>query len=208
MIRITSLFLYYAIRLIRKTSSVIFRGADDFQRHQDNGPILTFWHRDLVLMMTFWILMPVHVVSTLSQRGKIIASVLRRLGHRVTLIPEGEPYLYASRISEVLERESWPVVIVADGPLGPAFRLKLTIQKFALKHRRLIVPLEIEVDSFGEFRKRWDKLRIPRICNRARIVIGDPISCFNHGQRVPFRAFRENLERSLNAFSKEKVYLN
>ncbi len=203
MIRITSFLLYHAIRLIRRTSAVTYCGAADFMHYREDGPIVTFWHRDFFLMMTFWRLAPLHVVATRSKRGEINGVVLSRLGHRVTLIPEGDPHLYVRCISEVMGRESGPVVIVGDGPLGPAFRVKPTIHKFALRHRRLIIPLEIEVSRFREIRKRWDNLRIPGIFTRAHIVIQSPISCFNEGQQVPFRTFCKKLERALNGIPNE-----
>ena len=199
MIRIYAIFFYFVIRLLRITSKVKQDGADHLLNSPNEKFILTFWHRDLVLMMAFWNIAPIHAISTLSRRGKILQSVITRLGHAVTLVPEGDPYVYMRSISEVLKKAAFPVVIVADGPLGPPLLLKPTILKFAEKHQRSILPLRIKTNHYKEIINRWDKLRIPMCFSRVQLTIGEPIRLFNkEGQKRSVEGLQKELIHALN----------
>ncbi|MFQ6673460.1 MAG: lysophospholipid acyltransferase family protein [Fidelibacterota bacterium] len=190
--------LYLGVVLIRRTSTITYEGPTHLlSRSAGRRVILAFWHRDLALMSTFWKISSVHVLTTLSTRGMMLGSVARKLGHRVTLIPEGNRTRYVGHVNQVLETAKGPVVIVVDGPLGPDHKVKHNVLKWARDHGRTIIPLGVTVARYREIQKRWDRLRIPGTFNKAHIRVGSPVIIPPGATTRELTSYRGNLEEQL-----------
>jgi lysophospholipid acyltransferase (LPLAT)-like uncharacterized protein len=114
------------------------------------------------------------LVSTDTYRGRIIEAAARRLGHHCVLRPpnlRGEAAL--GWLGDHLENAE-RVVLVADGPSGPARRVKRGVIALASRLQLRVVPCAAASGWFIE-RRRWDRQEIPLPFSRVGVVVGEPL---------------------------------
>jgi lysophospholipid acyltransferase (LPLAT)-like uncharacterized protein len=117
---------------------------------------------------------PAALLSTNSFRGRIIEAAARHLGHRAVLRPadlRGDAAL--DWMCDALETAR-RMVVVADGPDGPARRAKRGVVALAARLGLRIVPCA-SAGHPAYVRERWDAQELPLPFARVAIVFGEAL---------------------------------
>lgn len=137
--------------------------------------ILLIWHGRIFLAPYFFRKRGVMPLISPSQDGEIIARIVRHWGYKVSRGSSSHSILRAwSEMKKELE-EGGEVIIVPDGPRGPARELKLGCLKLAQKTGAPLVPFTYSASRIKVFRS-WDRFMIFLPFAKVRAVFGEPIS--------------------------------
>lgn len=156
--------------------------------------MIVVWHgcyRALLSGVRAW---PAVLVSTDTFRGRIIEAAAKRLGHRCVLRPEGLRGEDALRWLQAALRDARRVVVVADGPAGPARRVKRGVVELAARLRLSVVPCGTASRWFYS-RERWDAQEIPLPFAPVAVVFGSALA-IRMGDDIA--AWREGISRALD----------
>jgi lysophospholipid acyltransferase (LPLAT)-like uncharacterized protein len=117
---------------------------------------------------------PVLTLTTDTFRGRIIEAAVGALGHGSVRRPpdlHGEAALAFIRNAIAASPR---VVIVADGPSGPARRVKPGVVRLARDLRLRLIPVASAVRPAYR-RRRWDRQQVAPPFARVAVVIGPPL---------------------------------
>jgi lysophospholipid acyltransferase (LPLAT)-like uncharacterized protein len=95
-------------------------------------------------------------------------------------------------------REGHSVVVVPDGPRGPAETVKPGVVTLARMTGAPVVPLALAGSS--EWRARsWDGFRVPRPFARCVVRFGEPLHVTEPRERAADESLRKEIEAALRA---------
>jgi lysophospholipid acyltransferase (LPLAT)-like uncharacterized protein len=153
---------------------LIGREVIDALYDADDRALVVIWHGQYRPVLACVRDRPCVVVSTDTFRGRIIEEATRHLGHHCVLRPpalRGEQalaWLYGA------VREASRIVLVADGPAGPARKVKRGVVQLASRLRLRIVPCAA-ASGRAYTRGRWDDQEIPLPLSRVAVRLGEPL---------------------------------
>jgi lysophospholipid acyltransferase (LPLAT)-like uncharacterized protein len=154
--------------------SVLGREQLDELERSGARVMLVVWHGRYRPLLAAVRDRPAVLVTTATFRGRIIEAAARRLGHRCVLRPEGLRGEQAIRWLCRALADARRIVIVADGPAGPARRTKRGVVELAARLRLRIVPCASASSRF-HVRQRWDAQEIPLPFARVAVTFGDAL---------------------------------
>lgn len=184
---------YLAARLLRAVANtwrVEFRGRDtQITPSLDGGAIGVLWHRDLLLAAGVFRDKRVHAPVSRSRDGDRISAVMAHLGFPKP--PRGSSSSGGrSALRALLRRAAAgePVVIMADGPRGPARKAKHGVVWLSHQSRLPLRPIALSAQWALRF-PSWDRLLLPLPFSRVICHFGDPVdipAVLPRNERAPF----------------------
>lgn len=153
---------------------VIGRAVIDDLASRGERALVVLWHGHYRPVLACVRDRPCWLVSTATYRGRIIREAARRLGHHCVLRP---PELRGKQAVEWLHdqlKDATRIVLVADGPSGPARRVKRGVVELAARLRLRMVPCAT-ASRWAFERERWDHQEIPLPLSRVAVVIGQAL---------------------------------
>jgi lysophospholipid acyltransferase (LPLAT)-like uncharacterized protein len=172
----------------------------DALEQQGARVLLVVWHGGYQPLLAGVRERPSMLLSTDSFRGRIIEAAARRLGHRCVLRP---PELHGEAALDWLCRtlaRARRIVIVADGPNGPARRVKRGVVLLAARLGLRIVPCA-SASSRRLVRRRWDAQEIPLPFARIALVFGEALPALP--SKPETSAWRARISRAIDACGRE-----
>jgi lysophospholipid acyltransferase (LPLAT)-like uncharacterized protein len=135
------------------------------------------WHnRLLIFPFVLWRFLPNRHGAALisaSRDGDLFADVVQRFGYDV--VRGSSSRLGASAILKLTQvlASGRDVVIIPDGPLGPAYELGPGIIFLAQKSGAAVVPINLEYSRCWRLGS-WDRFIVPRPFTKVRVLINQP----------------------------------
>ncbi len=159
------------------SSKVILSGEERIAGlKQGNLPLIyIFWHRHILFVIHQFRNCGARPLISLSSDGDLVASVAREFG----MIPirgsssRGGARAFLEMARCVLEEKS-QVLITADGPKGPARRVKEGAVQLAAKTGAWVIPISWSASRVKVLEKSWDHFLIPLPFGRIRFAFGSP----------------------------------
>lgn len=168
---------------------------------QAGAPVVyAVWHGRILLLPWLYGRRPVRALASRSRDGDLLTRYLERFGigvERGSSSRGGAPALLS--LARWL-RQGHEVVVVPDGPRGPAEVVKPGIVALARLGGAAIVP--VAVGASAEWRLgSWDGFRIPRPFARCVARFGKPIYVTRTPGRDSDEKVRDEVEAALRALS-------
>jgi lysophospholipid acyltransferase (LPLAT)-like uncharacterized protein len=160
-----------------KSSRIRVEGWDEYARLRTAGKpvIILVWHRRIFLPPYFFRKRGVMPLISPSQDGEIIAQIVRRWGFKVSRGSSSHSIIRAwFEMKGELDRGG-EVLIVPDGPRGPARVLKPGCIKLAQQTGAVLVPFAFSASKTKVF-KSWDRFVIFHPFARVLVKLGAPIT--------------------------------
>jgi hypothetical protein len=152
-------------------------GWEHFDRLNRRGApfIFSFWHNQIFCATHFWRFRRICVITSQHADGEYMARIIRRFGY----IPaRGSSRRGSTGALLHLKRHlatGRPVGFAADGPVGPAYRVKTGPLWLAMKSGAPILPFHIQPRRYWAG-TGWDGFRVPKPYSRALVKIGEPLA--------------------------------
>ena len=152
-------------------------GWDEYARLRAEGKpvVILAWHRRIFLPPYFFRKRGVMPLISPSQDGEIIAQIVRRWGFKVSRGSSSHSIIRAwFEMKDELDRGG-EVLIVPDGPRGPARVLKPGCVKLAQQTGAVLVPFTFSASKAKVF-KSWDRFVVFLPFSRVLARLGPPIA--------------------------------
>jgi lysophospholipid acyltransferase (LPLAT)-like uncharacterized protein len=155
----------------------------------DSNAIIAFWHGDMLPVWNYFSKNnPTGVVST-SQDGEILSTLLDSWGYK--LIRGSSSKNGSEVLSEICDKlKNGVVLITPDGPRGPIHNFKAGALVAAWRTSQPLILCKVEMDSFKQFNRSWDKFRVPLPFTKIRLTLSDKII-------IPQDSNREEINRRI-----------
>jgi len=169
------IYIYKILKFLMMTLDFKIQGADKI--NETDNCIYVCWHQKLFFPTVGFrdIKKKIGLVSP-SKDGEILAAILEKYGFEVIRGSSNDKNIQSLiRMIKKL-KQGCNLGLAADGPQGPAYRVKPGIVYMAAKTGKKIVPMGGAFRHKYVFEKAWDRFHFPYPFTRAVVVIGDPIS--------------------------------
>lgn len=199
--RVESFLFWALIGLIGRSCRVrVVAGEEHLERLRREGGVslIAFWHDRLFFTSHFVSrqLMrrgyPITALISASRDGELAARTASRLGARVVRGSSSRGAREGVRGLLRAAAAGRGLVVVPDGPKGPARRAKPGVATLARMARAPLVPLTWVCDRSWRLGS-WDRLEIPKPFARVAVAVGAP-------HEVPRAADDAELARQVAAF--------
>ena len=190
-----------ALRLLARTLRV--------RRHEDTPRalwsagvpmIFAVWHSRTLLLPALYAGRRIRVLASRSRDGELAARFVQRFGLGVVRGSSSRGGREALRELVRSLREGWDVVVVPDGPRGPAEVVKPGVVALAAWSGAPVVPLA--VGASAEWRARsWDGFRVPRPGARLVVRFGEALRVDARSGATAREQARADLEARLAALA-------
>ena len=168
---------------------------------QARAPVIyAVWHGQILLLPLLYGRRAVCVLASRSRDGELVTRYIGRFGIEAVRGSSSRGGAAALRHLARWLKQGREVVVVPDGPRGPAEVVKPGIVGLARLSGAAIVPVAVGASS--EWRLgSWDGFRIPRPFARCVARFGEPIHVPRVVDRRAEAAAREEVEAALRALS-------
>lgn len=137
--------------------------------------IYIFWHRHILFVIHRFKDCGARPLISLSSDGDLVAAVAAEYGMNPI---RGSSSRGGARafleMARSIREENARVLITADGPKGPARRVKEGAVQLAAKTGAWVVPISWSATRARVLEKSWDRFLVPLPCGRIRFVYGTP----------------------------------
>jgi hypothetical protein len=188
----------FLLWLWAKSARIGVEGGEGYAdlRRAGKPVILLIWHARIFLAPYFFRKRGIMPLVSPSQDGEIVARIVRRWGYKVS---RGSSSHSIIRAWFEMKREldaGGEVIIVPDGPRGPARELKLGCLKLAQKTGAPLVPFTYSA-SRKKVLRSWDGFVVFPPFAKVRAVIGEPIPIDPSLKGEALEDERRRVERTL-----------
>ncbi len=169
------IYIYRVLRFLMMTLDLKIQGMNKIDENENY--IYVCWHQKLFFPTVGFgkIKKKVGLVSP-SKDGEILAAVLEKYGFEVIRGSSNDKNIQ-SLIKMIKKlKQGYNLGLAADGPQGPAFKIKPGILYMAMKTGKKIVPIGGAFKHKYVFQKAWDKFHFPYPFTKAAAVVGDPLT--------------------------------
>jgi lysophospholipid acyltransferase (LPLAT)-like uncharacterized protein len=190
-----------AVRLLACTLSIRRDERAVAPLWQAGEPVIyAVWHGRILLLPLLYGWRRARVLASRSRDGELVTRFVRRFGLEEVRGSSSRGGAEALRLLARSLKQGRDVVVVPDGPKGPAETVKPGIVALARLSGAAIVPLSLGASS--EWRLgSWDRFRIPRPFARCVARFGDPISVPRLADRAAEETARREVEAALRALT-------
>jgi lysophospholipid acyltransferase (LPLAT)-like uncharacterized protein len=163
---------------IAASNKIILSGEEEVAAlKRENLPLIyIFWHRHILFVIHQFRNRGARPLISLSSDGDLVAAVAGEFG----MVPiRGSSSRGGARafleMARSVQDEKAEVLITADGPKGPARRVKEGAVQLAAKTGAWVIPISWSASRVKVFRKSWDRFLLPLPCGRIRFAYGRPL---------------------------------
>jgi lysophospholipid acyltransferase (LPLAT)-like uncharacterized protein len=136
--------------------------------------LVLFWHGTYVPLFALLRGRRACILTNRSLRGQIIAQIGRRFGYAFLELPDEQGRHFLAELRKTLDdHTAWGTA--ADGPLGPAHRIKPALVSLAAHFGFSVQPVGVAARGAWRLDGRWDRMLMPWPFARVGLVIGKPI---------------------------------
>ncbi len=159
--------------------------------------IYIFWHRHILFVIHKFRDCGARPLISLSGDGDLVAAVADEFG----MLPvRGSSSRGGARafleLARSVQEEKAEVLITADGPKGPACRVKEGAVQLAVKTGAWVVPISWCASRVKVLEKSWDRFLVPLPFGRIRFAYGAPM-------RIGSDLQAGEMEHTLDALSEQ-----
>jgi len=131
-----------------------------------------FWHQDILSMTYLHRFQNAGIMISSSKDGELIAGPVKTLGYQLA---RGSSRRGAASASKALIKiaKTNSIALTADGPKGPAKKIKKGMLQLAYLTGLPIVPIACEV-SLAKVFNSWDRFRLPLPFAQINVSYGKP----------------------------------
>jgi lysophospholipid acyltransferase (LPLAT)-like uncharacterized protein len=138
--------------------------------------IYIFWHRHILFVIHQFKDSGARPLISLSSDGELVAAVAEEFGMNPIRGSSSKggarAFLHMARS---VEKEKAAVLITADGPKGPARKVKAGTVQLAAKTGAYVIPISWSSSRVKVLKKSWDHFMIPLPFGRIHFVFGQPL---------------------------------
>ena len=203
---------YFILKKISRLliCSIIFtckkRTVHLFDIEKLTGPsIFLFWHRHIFFIIYKFRKSMARPLISLSKDGELVAQIAVEFG----LNPirgsssKGGMRAFLALIRTIRQIKNPQILITADGPKGPAKKIKDGIILLAQKTSVPIIPITWNSTRTKIFEKSWDRFMIPLPFSQITFFYGHPIYIPSDLKREDIPAFKLEIEREIRDLEKK-----
>ncbi len=203
-IKVKGLMLSRVLRLQGLTWRVHSEGREHLNRlyAAEKRFLLCFWHGKYVPIFTLLEGYETCVISSLSERGSVIAEICRNFGYQSVQIPDQPRHASLRLMVEVLA-EAQAGAVAVDGPLGPRGRVKSGVIRMASALGFVLLPVSVGSRRKIALNKRWDRMEIPLPFTKVCLVIGEPIKVPPALRPMQIQNWADNLAEAIAQLDKK-----
>lgn len=159
-------------------STLRFRteGEEELIEHQRTGrpAIPCFWHNQILLAAYYFRFRNIVVITSRHFDGECISRIIRSLGFDCVRGSSSRGGVRALLELRKFLEENRVVAFTADGPVGPAYRMKSGPAWLSMKTGSPVLCFHVEPKSFWTL-KSWDGFRIPKPFTKAAVRFASPL---------------------------------
>jgi len=189
------------IEVIVFSSRVTISGRENINELQNkNLPLIyIFWHRHILFVIHQFKNTGARPLISLSSDGELVAAVAEEFGMKPIRgsSSKGGARAFLNMVRSV-QKENAQVLITADGPKGPARRIKDGTVQLALKTRAYVIPISWSGSRVKILEKSWDRFLIPLPFGRIHFAYGQPLQISNNGDPAALQKAADMLAEKLN----------
>jgi lysophospholipid acyltransferase (LPLAT)-like uncharacterized protein len=157
--------------------------------------IYIFWHRHILFAIHQFRNSGARPLISLSSDGELVAAVAREFGMDSIRGSSSRGGARAFlQMARCVEKEKAEVLITADGPKGPAGKVKEGAVQLAARTGAYIIPISWSASRVKVLEKSWDRFMIPLPFGRIRFAFGQPL-------RIAPGASPSDLEQAMDMLS-------
>jgi len=192
------------LRLQRWSWRIRIDGREHLRRLYagDKHFLLCFWHGKYVPIFTLLEGCEACVITSLSDRGNIIAEICRNFGYQSARIPDQPKHDSLRLMGEILA-EARAGAFAVDGPMGPRHRVKSGVIRMASALGFDLLPVSVDSRRKMVIIKRWDRMEIPLPFTKICLVFGEPIKVPSEIRPGQVRAWADNLAKAIAQLDKK-----
>lgn len=185
------------IRLLRKLLRVEVVGAESVDGFSAKGApvILSFWHDQLLLMVTGYRGAGARILISPSQDGELIARTMGYFGQGAVRGSSSRGGRAAFKELLQLAEQPYDLVFTPDGPKGPRHQLKPGVAQLARLSGRPVIPMAFACSRGHRFAS-WDRFLLPYPLARGVFAFGEPLYC---GKGDDAEVFAQQLQAAMTA---------
>jgi hypothetical protein len=152
------------------------REAVDDLKKEDLPLVYIFWHRHILFVIHQFRDIGARPLISLSSDGDLVAAVAEEFGMNPIRGSSSRggarAFLHMARC---VRQEKAQVLITADGPKGPAGKVKEGAVQLAAKTGACIIPISWSATRVKVLQKSWDRFMVPLPFGRICFAYGQPL---------------------------------
>jgi len=180
--RINSLLLrklaWLLIEGIVLCNKVILDGQDAVAAlKRENLPLIyIFWHRHILFVIHQFKDSGARPLISLSPDGELVAAVAEEFGMKPVRGSSSKGGARAFlHLARSIQKDGAEVLITADGPKGPARKVKEGTVQLAAKTGAFVIPVSWSATREKVLEKSWDRFVVPLPFGRIHFAFGQPL---------------------------------
>jgi len=169
---------WLVIEGIAASNKIVLSGLEPIAAlKRENLPLIyIFWHRHILFVIHRFKNCGARPLISLSSDGELVAAVAEEFGMNPVRGSSSKGGARAFlELARSVQRERIEVLITADGPKGPARRVKEGTVQLAAKTGAWIVPISWSASRVKVFKKSWDRFLVPLPFGRIHFAYGQPL---------------------------------
>jgi len=132
-----------------------------------------FWHCNILSLVYLHRFQKAGIMISSSKDGELIAGPVEAIGYRPARGSSNRGAASASKILIKIAKTN-SIALTADGPKGPAMKIKKGMLQMAYLTGLPIVPIACDVKRAKIFNS-WDKFKLPLPFTKVNVSYGEPI---------------------------------
>jgi lysophospholipid acyltransferase (LPLAT)-like uncharacterized protein len=179
-------------------------GHEGYEKARREGKpvIILIWHGRILSVPYLFRKRGVAALVSPSRDGEILARIGEKWGYRAVRGSSSHSVVRAWAEMRQVLRRGGELIIVPDGPRGPARELKSGAVRLARDTGALLVPLSFSA-SRKRFLKSWDRFLLIYPFSKVAAVYGEPVGVPADAGDEALERLRNDLERALIALDAE-----
>lgn len=168
--------------------------------------LLLCWHGNYLALLALLHQHPVCVLTNRSWRGQVLSCLCHHLGLTTLELPAEPGHRFPLDLRQRLaDQPVWATA--ADGPLGPAGKIKPQLLTLASHFGFTLLPLGVASRPNWRLRGRWDNMELPLLFSRVALVVSEPLKLPPHLPESALGSLCEELQRRLQGCHRQAMQL-
>jgi lysophospholipid acyltransferase (LPLAT)-like uncharacterized protein len=189
------------IETIVFSSRVTISGSEPVNELLDkNLPLIfIFWHRHILFVIHQFKNTGARPLISLSSDGELVAAVAEEFAMKPIRgsSSKGGARAFLHMVRSV-QKENARVLITADGPKGPARRIKAGTVQLAAKTGAFVIPISWNSSRVKVLEKSWDRFLVPLPFGRIHFAYGKPLKITAGKDEASLQQAADMLAEKLN----------